>query len=97
MRMNNKRKCGFCKATFLSQRVYNKHVNTCTEIAPKRRTNVTAERTRSVHQAHRTTSQQTAQRKPYQGPSVVQRSRPARPSIDRSAQASVGRPAIQKE
>jgi hypothetical protein len=38
-RMNNKRKCQYCKVTFLSQGVYNDHVNTCDETPkPKRRT-----------------------------------------------------------
>lgn len=30
-RMNDKRKCGFCKITFPSQRTYNDHVNNCKE------------------------------------------------------------------
>lgn len=30
-RRNDKRKCGFCKITFPSQRTYNNHVNTCVE------------------------------------------------------------------
>lgn len=30
-RMNDKRKCGFCKTTFPSQRTYNDHVNGCKE------------------------------------------------------------------
>jgi hypothetical protein len=36
MKMNNKRLCGFCKLTFRSQRVYNHHVEGCTEIPPKK-------------------------------------------------------------
>lgn len=36
-RMNNKRKCGFCKTTFPSQKTYNAHVNTCDESPKKAR------------------------------------------------------------
>lgn len=36
-RMNNKRKCGFCKVTFPTQRVYNDHVNTCDETPRRKR------------------------------------------------------------
>jgi hypothetical protein len=36
-RHNDKRKCAFCKGKFSSQRTYNRHVNTCSEVPPRKR------------------------------------------------------------
>jgi len=95
-RRNNKRPCQYCKVTFPSQRTYNAHVNTCTEI-PIRRTNVVPSRVRPVHQGNfKTTETAQPQRKQQfhhernQGNSDIRKRSTANQGTHGRAQASVG-------